>query len=52
MKRAALILVFFVACSPYGRVKNLHSRGTAVIALSSTERIAGPLRKLIAKADA
>lgn len=36
MKRAALILILFVACSPYGRVKNLHSRGTAVIAFGDS----------------
>jgi lysophospholipase L1-like esterase len=37
MKRAALILLFlFAACSPYGRVKNLHSRGSAVIAFGDS----------------
>ncbi|HYC91851.1 MAG TPA: arylesterase [Thermoanaerobaculia bacterium] len=37
MKRAALLLFLFcIACSPYGRVKNLDSRGSAVIAFGDS----------------
>ena len=36
MKRGALVLLLIVACSPYGRVKNLDSRGSAVIAFGDS----------------
>ena len=37
MKRpAALLLLLLFACSPYGRVKNLDSRGTTVIAFGDS----------------
>jgi acyl-CoA hydrolase len=36
MKRCALALLLFIACSPYGRVKNLDSRGSTVIAFGDS----------------
>lgn len=36
MKRLAVLLLLLFACSPYGRVKNLDSRGSAVIAFGDS----------------
>lgn len=36
MRAFALLLLLFIACSPYGRVKNLDSRGSAVIAFGDS----------------
>lgn len=36
MRRLALLLLLVLACSPYGRVKNLDSRGSAIVAFGDS----------------